>query len=408
VNRVALVGLRGSSTVSAAGIRMSSVHARPGAMTTTTSSPVRRRRTLVALGSILGRRCLLAGDPHLGSLTADEWDDLVALADEMNVLPTLWGAIREKGLTPPPETGSLLRQEHKSNTVRNLAFAHTLRRSIEALNAVGINPLLFKGGLSLIDGSVTDRGWRWMSDLDMVVPADRLFDAVDCLHGIGFRTLRPAYDAPHELVVAHREMPGPIELHIELGGERLASVLPIAEVFAQSITVEVGDSKALGPSPTHQVLQCILHSSLQNHNHAVGGLPLRQLLTLADLLEQHGDAVDWGEIEAHALRSGLSQQLHAHLWLGHRVLGFPLPQSSRISARSRLHEQRAVVNFMLRWPPVIHRNLYESLRREHIEALYHCGSSPVALTIARARHLAVRLRHSAWSDNRTEALRPRH
>jgi hypothetical protein len=155
------------------------------------------------------------------------------------------------------------------------------------------------------------------------------------------------------------------------------------------------------------VLQCVVHSAVQNHNYVIGGLPLRQLLTLADLLELHGEAVDWGEIEARAARHGLSGHLHGHLWLAHRVLGVPLPQNYRISAWPRLHEQRALVNFMLRWPPVIHRNLYESLRREHIEALYHCGSSPLALTIARIRHLAVRLLQSDWSDNKAEALRPR-
>lgn len=362
----------------------------------------------MALCSIVGRECLLESDGRRpGSLSATEWDDVVGIADELTVLPTLWGAVRDKRLDPPPDTARFLRRQHHWNAARNLAFSHGLKRAIASLQAAGITPLLFKGGLSLIDGTVTDLGWRWMGDLDMVVAEARLFDALECLHGIGFKTLPPGYDAPHEIVISHPDMPGAIDLHIELGGKPTSSVLPIDEVFSASIPVACGAATALGPSPTHQVLQCILHSALHDHNHLVGGLPLRQLLTLATLLEVHGPAVDWAEIEHRSALHGLSTQVRAHLWLGHRLLATPLPSAQCASARSRLHEQRVLGNFMLRWPPVIHRNLCESLRKEHVEALYHHGDWPLALTVARVRHLAVRLRHSNWAETKEEVLRPR-
>jgi hypothetical protein len=340
-------------------------------------------------------------------MSSAAWEDLVGVADELTVVAALWGALRSSGLEPPPDISAFLRRQHAWNAARNLAFVHGLKMAVSALQVGGITPVLFKGSLSLVDGTVTDLGWRWMADLDVVVPEEALFDAVDRLHAIGFKTLPPGYHGPHELVVAHRDMQGAIELHVSLGGEPAASVLPIDDVVAASRSVAFAGGTVRALSPTHQVLHSIVHSAIHDHNHTVGGLPLRQLLTLADLLRAHGSAVDWDEIEARSSRHGLRRAVRAHLWLGHRLLGIPLPPGQRGSVSARVHEQRVVANFVARWPAVVHRNLIEALRREHLEALYQHGDRPLARTGAAVRHLAQRVRGHSWADNKGEALKPR-
>jgi hypothetical protein len=371
--------------------------------TTPITGPFRRSRALGALCAIL-RRSQQDGQVEL---TPVGWTDVIAVADELKVLPALYRAVHETGLVPPPGPATLLRRQHTANVARNLALSHGLHAAIAILGEAGITPLLFKGSLSLVDGSVSDIGWRWMADLDMVVPESMLAESVARLQSIGFTALPRAYAWSHEIAVIHPEMPGAIELHVGIGEKTAASVLPIKEVIAASVPVTLADGTVRAPSPTHQVLHCILHSAASDRNHTVGGLPLRQLLTLVDLIEFHGASIDWVEIDDRSAGHGLSSLVHAHLWLAHRLLGLPLTQHQWASVRSRVHEQRVRANFAAGWPAWLHRNLIDALRREHLEDLYAHGDRPLGMAWAGTRHLLGRLRQYSWAENRNEATRHR-
>lgn len=370
---------------------------------TIVTGPLRRVRALGTLCSILGR----SHPEGRVDLTPAEWTDVLAVADELKVLPGLYRAVRETGLVPPSGAATLLRRQHTANAARNLAFSHRLHTVVAVLGTSGITPLLFKGSLSLVDGSVSDIGWRWMADLDIVVPESMLAEAIAQLHANGFTALPLAHAWSHEVVVTHPELPGAIELHVGLGGKTTASVLPIDEVLAAGDLVEVGDMTVRAPSPTHQVLHCILHAAASDRNHRVGGLPLRQLLTLVDLVKFHGPAIDWVEIDDRSAAHGLLNPVRAHLWLAHRFLGLPLPRDHRPDIRSRIHEQRVRANFAAGWPAWLHRNLLAALHREHLDALYSHGDRPLALVWAGTRHLLGRLRQYSWAENRQEATRRR-
>ena len=49
---------------------------------------------------------------------------------------------------------------------------HQLGAATSALNRAGVEPLLFKGALALVDGTFETIGTRWMADLDLAVPAE--------------------------------------------------------------------------------------------------------------------------------------------------------------------------------------------------------------------------------------------
>src|SRR5581483_3005968 len=83
--------------------------------------------------------------------------------------------------------------------------------------------------------------------------------------------------------------------------------------------------RARALTPTHRVLHNVLHSTVQDLNHAVGGLPLRQLVILSRLASDYEDALDWPWIHSRMQEHGLSRQLRDHLWLTHRLAGMALP-----------------------------------------------------------------------------------
>jgi hypothetical protein len=150
------------------------------------------------------------------------------------------------------------------------------------------------------------------------------------------------------------------------------------------------------------VLYNVLHSSVQDGNHANGGLPLRQLLILSTLVETHGTAIDWAMIGRRMEEHGLARQMRDHLWLAHRFAGMDLPEGN-VSAWSRLHEGRVLANFALGWPAHLQRNLRGAMQRDYLDSLYHHGNHPLRLGAARVRH-AVRIVHEQRTTMVDKAL----
>jgi hypothetical protein len=315
-----------------------------------------------------------------------DWNEVLVVASELMAGPSLWCAVCESRRRIPAAVGEQLRQQYLLNIVRNIRFGRELSEAVHALNVSGVVPLLFKGALELASRTPGELGGRVMVDLDLLVPVDQLPDARQALEGLGYRVLdgKPA-GHPHELPLVRAGSAGPIELHVALGSPPIPAVLPTAEAWAQSTAISVGEGRARALSPSHQVLHCILHSAVQDCNHAVGGLPLRQLLVLSRLTETHGAAVDWGMIGRRMEEHGLARHLRDHLWLAHRFAGMDL-RVGNVSAWSRLHEGRVLASFALGWPAHVQRNVRGAMHRDYLDSLYHHGNQPLRLGAARVRH----------------------
>jgi hypothetical protein len=318
--------------------------------------------------------------------------DVAALAAELGVGGALWSAVPDGQAGLPLRAREQLAMAHLADTARNLRFRRGLVEAVQALNDAGITPLLFKGSLALVDGTLPDLGDRWMVDLDLAISAGQTGGAGAVLVDLGYIPEPGApFLHPHELPY-YRWRSGPIELHVELGSPPMPSVLPASEAWADSSEVYVGSGVARGLSRTHQVLHNIVHSAVQDLNHEVGGLPLRQLLELSRLVRVHGAAVDWALIKGRLDEHGLGRELRDHLWLAHRFAGMPLPDGAW-PGRARWHERRVIGSFALAWPPHVHRNLRFAFGPAYLDSLYGHGNRPVHLAAARIRHAARLLRH---------------
>lgn len=134
------------------------------------------------------------------------------------------------------------------------------------------------------------------------------------------------------------------------------------------------------------MLHNVLHSAVQDLNHAVAGLPLRQLLTLARLAHVHRSAVDWTAIRVRMDAHDLSTVLRDHLWLTHQLAGLALPDGPWGGVGMRLYEGRVLASFGLGWPSHLQRNVRQAFERPYLDALYAHGNHPLKLASARARH----------------------
>src|SRR5581483_10269818 len=217
-------------------------------------------------------------------------------------------------------------------------------------------------------------GDRSMEDLDLAVPGHLFPRAETALRSIGYEPHRSKpFWHPHEIPFLRARDAGPVEVHTELGSPPIPSVLPAAEAWAESSTIQVeAAGSARAPSPTHQVLHNVLHSAVQDLNHAIGGLPFRQLLILSSLVRAHGQSIDWERLGRRMEDHGLGRELHEYLWLAQRFAGMP-PPAGDLGRPPRLRDARVVASFALGWPAPVQRNLRYAFGRAYLDSLYGHG-----------------------------------
>lgn len=359
--------------------------------------PVRRAVALLALCAVLRGE-----DPQTVSLPGAArcgWSEVCDLAGEQLVLPWLWPAIKERADGLEPEVAERLHDAHARYIVRNLRLREQLRRVLGSLNDADVVPLLFKGALCLVDTAPGGLGPRWLSDLDIAVPAGRLDAAVTALEHDGYHEIAGhTFHNPYALTFGRADGVVPIDLHVELGAHPLPSVLPIAQAYEAAGALTLRGARAKGLSPTHQLVHNLLHTAVQDMNHAVAGLSLRQLLALRNIVETHGAQVDWSEVEMRMTCAGSTAALADYLWLGHRLLGMPIPSEAGLlegRVRPRLFYLAALVSFGLRWPADLHRNLRYAFGSEYLDSLYGHRGVRWRLAAARLRHALELVRRDA-------------
>jgi hypothetical protein len=74
------------------------------------------------------------------------------------------------GIPLDQELGTFLEAIHTANTERNSELGDELAAAVGILNRAGIEPVLLKGAIRLIDGLHPNHGWRMLRDLDLLVP----------------------------------------------------------------------------------------------------------------------------------------------------------------------------------------------------------------------------------------------
>ena len=365
------------------------------------------RATIAATVTLL-RRLALPNAPDFPGTDFPQpldWDEMVAFASAQLVLPGLHPALSAAGPIVPQDAAQFLSGVHASNAARNTAMRASLIRIGTALNSYGIVPVVLKGAglLALNEGPAT--AWRFLSDLDLLVPGDRLADAVEAVRELGFAAQDLGYDAVRDAHYPALTAPGgrfALELHTRVFADR---ALPLLETRlpADSMLVNVGGARMRVPALPDRLAHLIAHAQIHHAHYGAGRLLLRgflemSMLTACDtgpdlwcaVLEpfEHGGQqraamgflAAWRQLMApQVILPALSQADDA--WAQRAVLS--LCQSNRTRAiRSLLASSGVHLARALRDPAVLSR---------HLATL----ANPKALATRLARHRE-RLRQAYW------------
>lgn len=270
------------------------------------------------------------------------WENVVARARGEFVLPAFAAAMKDLDLLGAlePRVRAFLAIAHAANTQRNGKLREQLAAVVGVLNRAGIEPVLLKGGIRLVDRLYPDLGWRTMHDLDILVPKAGFASATEAVQTAGYVVTR-AMDHGRKDVKLRRQGLANVEIHQELFGlARQQRLLAGAEVISGSRPDAVDGGAVRVPSPAHQLVHLIGHSQIAHRGHAYGRIALRDRLEAAALLRWLPESVDWEPVLARFTVAGYRRPLLAFL-LSLRDGGLgALPVQVRIDALTALQERR--------------------------------------------------------------------
>jgi hypothetical protein len=354
--------------------------------------PRRRLHALRLLGQAL---VAPAGAPPP---TDPSWRDVKTLAREHGLL----GALRDALPGDEDVAGA-----HRQTMGRNLVARRQLHDLVATMQEAGIDVLVFKGAQYLFDGTVSDLGTRTMADLDIAVPAADLTSARHVLEELGYRAapVRP-FEYPHELpYIGPAGTVVPVELHVELGSPPIPDVVAVDDARARAVAVDIAGTTARGLTLEDALVHHVLHAQVQDLNHAVAGVALRQLHTFALLASR--DDVPWDAVSARLEAAGFDPAWRAYAALAEWVFGVEVHQSGGASTRSRIDRTLALASFAIgEWPSNIVRNVRFALGADYLDATYELGGDRRRLPAARVRHLW-RTARSSGREAVGAAVRPR-
>jgi Uncharacterised nucleotidyltransferase len=172
--------------------------------------------------------------------------------------------------------------------------------ALEALSAADIPALVVKGP-SLVERYYRDPALRFYSDVDIVVPPDRLRVAIEVLEARGFGLL----DANWPLIIAdlrgqvhlHNEGVGTIDLHWHLVNDarkRRTLHMRADEMWPETIDGTVGDARSRLLAPADDIAYVCLHAALAGCHRFLWLLDVKHMAASGD--------VDWDLVGRRARR----------------------------------------------------------------------------------------------------------
>ena len=258
-----------------------------------------------------------------------EWERLIRIAREANLLGTLAMRLRDAGTLAsiPPEPRAHFVAAEVTSKAQEAAVRREFVELRAALAGVGVPVVLLKGAAYLAARLPAARG-RMFSDIDILVPKHALPKVESALMLAGFSTthLHP-YDQRyyrkwrHELPpMTHVKRLTTIDVHHTI----------LAEISGVHVDVDalLRDARPL-PAPTgFQVLapvDMVLHSATHLFRNEDLTHGYRDLVDIDALLRHFGDEGFWRRLPARARTLGLGRSLHYALHWAARLFATPIP-----------------------------------------------------------------------------------
>jgi hypothetical protein len=267
------------------------------------------------------QRLLLRAALSPGPPAVDAWRRLAASLDperldqgSARLLPLVWSNLRRHG-----EIVGGLAARYRAAGEANRRLLDQLAGLLPVLGGAGVPTVLLKGA-ALVLGAYPDPGLRPMSDLDVLVPVDRVRDAVRALGAQGWAPEAPLTAAALRLTHSlpfRRPGHAPLDLHWHVFEECCAPA-DDESLWAASRPAAVDGVPTRVPAPEDQLLHVAVHGEKWVH------VPGIRWIADAVVLVRAG-GVRWERLVAEAIRRRFVLRMRAQLEYLRSAFEAPIP-----------------------------------------------------------------------------------
>ena len=303
---------------------------------------------------ILGR--IVSGhsdESDLPALTGSDWDRLATAAQLEGVAGGVYFALSNSRHfeSIPKSAQGALRARYFETLLHNEGIFRELERLMPQFERAEIPVVVLKGACFALT-IYPDIGLRQMDDLDLLVPASRLADAVAIAKSAGFEETLPEASPGLTALLSHHVFleksgtsPIALEIHDALvASEAFTFAVPVDWFWTQTEGLSGVSQKRFGSlrmlTPTAQVLYASAHAMLQHGGRLA---PLRWFHDLDLLIRHYGSRIDWELLLSQAREFEWGSALEAALAETQAVFATPIPDHVRASLLNTTDRHRALV-----------------------------------------------------------------
>jgi hypothetical protein len=260
------------------------------------------------------------------------WDILLDLADRHGAQPLLYQAlvgIEDADFVPPAEM-SALKKCYQINLHKALFLSRELIHIVEALSALGIEVMPYKG-VALAEMAYGDIALRHAGDIDLLIRTHdfpRIRDAARKLGYTPHLSLSPAEEraylkSGYECAFDGAAGPNLLELQWAIQPSFYAVDFDMDALFQRAVTVSVAGHPMKTPSAEDLLLVLSAHAA----KHVWG-----RLVWLCDITRIMGlPTLDWTWIASQAKSLGIVRILRVTMLLANRLLSATIPAAAQAS-----------------------------------------------------------------------------
>jgi len=274
---------------------------------------------------------LLHAEPAAGdlaeALAMDEaqWTAVLTLAANEHVYPYLyWNLQRLNGLSSLPEALRIwLHASYLGSAARNRVLLHYVEQILTAFAERNL-PVIVLKGTYLVDQIYPTLGARAVGDTDLLLPPDRIAEAVAVLEDLGYKgsePFSPTFLTIRKHLGVFRHAGHLVELHYELMDPHRPMPVPVAEIWQRAVGATVAGCPVLVLAPEDQLLHLCIHGTLQHQFR----FDMRFLTDIVVYSQYAAPQLDWPALVARVRRLRWGHSVWLALTLASRLLGAPIP-----------------------------------------------------------------------------------
>ncbi len=279
----------------------------------------------------------------------ESWESVIEVSNLQLVSPALAWCLKDRTHLPP-DVRDYFSAVRELNCERESAILAALDAALQALNDVGIEPLLLKGAAHVVEG-LYPPGTRLVGDVDMLIDADAEERAAQALMAIGYEASTERLPERHRhLPVLHDRASGlAIELHTRIEESIDDPVLSLPWFTAQSRPLSFRGAHVRLPDPTRLVGHNFVHHRVNDVSRA-SPVELRWLLDVALIRARHDDSIDWASLDRFSVGGGRGEVLATYLTFQQSLLGQQPPPLLARPDKDAMRKLREYIDPSLRRP----------------------------------------------------------